>query len=228
MIVKICGLTDESAVLAAAAAGADLLGFVFAPSRRRLEPARARELIATARQAGAVPCPPKVVGVFVNEPAARVAEVAADCGLDWVQLNGDEDAAYVRRLGLPAIVARPVTRALDAAAVAAFLAVGALVLLDAYSPAQRGGSGSLCDWEMAAALATRFPVLLAGGLTPDNVAGAIAAVRPAGVDVSSGVEADGRKDPAKIAAFVRQVRLAAPAGRGECYLQRAGGHCSVT
>ncbi|MHB1134964.1 MAG: phosphoribosylanthranilate isomerase [Chloroflexota bacterium] len=226
MIVKICGLMDELAVLAAVEAGADLLSFVFAPSRRRLEPARARELIAAARQAGHTPCP-RAVGVFVNEPAARVAEVVAYCGLDWVQINGDEDAAYVRRLGLPAIVARPVTRALEAATVAAFVAAGALVLLDAYSPVHRGGSGSLCDWELAATLATRFPVLLAGGLTPDNVASAIATVRPAGVDVSSGVETDGRKDPAKIAAFVRQARQAAPAGRGERYLQGAGGDCSV-
>lgn len=223
MIVKICGLMDEPAVLAAVEVGADLLGFVFAPSRRRLEPARARDLIATARQAGAARCP-QVVGVFVNDSAARVAEVAAYCSLEWVQLSGDEDAAYVRRLGLPAIVARPVTRALDAAAVAAFVAAGALVLLDAYSPAQRGGSGSLCDWEVAAALARRFPVMLAGGLTPDNVAGAIATVRPAGVDVSSGVETDGRKDPAKIAAFVDQVRRTAPAGPRGPYLSRLGGH----
>ncbi|MHB1133621.1 MAG: phosphoribosylanthranilate isomerase [Chloroflexota bacterium] len=212
MIVKICGLMDESSVVAATEAGADLLGFVFAPSRRRVGPARARQLIAATRQAG-TRRRPQAVGVFVNEPAARVIEIAAYCGLDWVQLSGDEDAAYVRLLGLPVIVARPATPTLDAAAIAAFVDAGALVLLDAYSPLLRGGSGRLCDWEMAAALAKRFPILLAGGLTPENVANAIAAVRPVGVDVSSGVETDGRKDAAKIAAFVGNTKNAAPASR---------------
>ncbi|MHB1007042.1 MAG: phosphoribosylanthranilate isomerase [Chloroflexota bacterium] len=208
MLVKICGLTDEVAALAAVEAGADLLGFVFARSRRRLAPSRAREIIAAVREhprAEGV----GTVGVFVDEQANRVAEIAVYCGLDYVQLCGDEEAAYLRNLPLPAIIARPATADLTEKAIAAFLDAGAFLLLDAYSPGERGGTGRTGDWDLAAGLAARFPVILAGGLTPDNVAAAIATVRPCGVDVSSGVETEGQKDPAKIAAFVRWAKTAA-------------------
>ncbi len=207
MLVKICGLTEEGAALAAVEAGADFLGFVFAPSRRRLEPASARAIIAAVREKSG-PDRVRAVGVFVDEPAERVDEVAAYCGLDYVQLNGDEDPAYVRRLAMPAIVARAASASLTSEALAAFAEAAALYLVDAYSPTERGGTGRRCDWAVAANLAATLPIVLAGGLTPENVAAAIAAVRPCGVDVSSGVETDGRKDPAKIAAFVRRAREA--------------------
>jgi len=212
MYVKICGLMDEASALAAAAAGADLLGFVFAPSRRRLTAQRARAIVRALRESAPHP-PVRTVGVFVDECPLRVDDVAAYCGLDYVQLSGHEDGAYLRRLGTPAIVARRATRDLTAAALAPLRETAAFLLLDAYSPGALGGTGTACDWEVAARVAREHPILLAGGLTPDNVAAAIAAVRPLGVDVSSGVETDGRKDPAKIAAFVARAKEAAAPAR---------------
>lgn len=205
MRVKICGLQDEATALAAAAAGADFLGFVFAPSRRRVTPERARSAIAAVRsRAGALA--PRMVGVFVDECPLLVADVAAYCGLDYVQLCGDESPSYLRRLGVPVLLARPTRGEATLAALAPYRDLATLFLLDASTPGARGGTGRLCDWATASLVARHFPVLLAGGLTPANVADAIAAVRPAGVDVSSGVETDGRKDPDKIAAFVAQAK----------------------
>lgn len=208
MLVKICGLRDEAAALAAVEASADLLGFVFAPSRRQVDPDAARAIIAAVRRASGGERV-RTVGVFVNETLSVVEQAVAYCGLDYVQLHGDEDVAYIRRLPVPAIVARAAVSGLDPTALAPYAEAAAFLLLDAAVPGQRGGSGRICDWPAAAAVAARYPVLLAGGLTPANVATAIVATRPRGVDVSSGVETGGRKDVAKVAAFVRQVRLAA-------------------
>jgi phosphoribosylanthranilate isomerase len=214
MLVKICGLQDEATALAAAAAGADFLGFVFAPSRRRITPERARSIIAAVR-ARAGTRAPRMVGVFVDECPLLVADVAAYCGLDFVQLCGDESPSYLRRLGTPVLLSRQTRGEATLAALAPYRDLAAMFLLDAASPAARGGTGRLCDWATASLAARRYPVLLAGGLTPTNVADAIAAVRPAGVDVSSGVETDGGKDPDKIAAFIREAKQAGPAVDGK-------------
>ncbi|MHB1415394.1 MAG: phosphoribosylanthranilate isomerase [Chloroflexota bacterium] len=211
MQVKICGLMDEKSAIAAAAAEADMLGFVFAPSRRRVPPALAREAILAVRVALPQARRPRMVGVFVDECPLLVDTIAAYCGLDYVQLSGHEDPAYVQRLQTPAIVARPATASLAATQVAPFRQAGALILLDAMSAAARGGTGKKCDWAAAAVAARTGPILLAGGLTPENVAEAIRTVRPSGVDVSSGVETEGRKDPVKIAAFVQQAKRAGSA-----------------
>lgn len=200
--VKICGITTLEDARHAAACGADALGFVFYPgSPRFIDPDRARRIIAEL--------PPFVVsvGLFVNEPQARIREMAEYCGLNAIQLHGDET---------PDLCINPPYRVLKALRLAAEtdpddlarFPVSAL-LLDACVPGQYGGTGQRCDWDLAAKLATRYTVVLAGGLKPDNVAEAVRQVRPYGVDVSSGVEAaPGRKDPEKVAQFIRMAKEA--------------------
>jgi phosphoribosylanthranilate isomerase len=202
--IKICGIQDEAAAHAAAQAGADAVGLVFAPSRRQVDPARARRIAASL--------PPFVarVGVVVNEPLERLRALIDEVGLDAVQLHGDESPGYceaVGTMGVAVIKAVRVAGPLDVAALRA-LPVFA-VLLDAYRPGWRGGTGEPFDWRHGAAVARVMPTILSGGLTAENVAAGIAAVRPYGVDVSTGVETDGRKDPAKMRAFVAAAREAA-------------------
>jgi phosphoribosylanthranilate isomerase len=203
--VKICGLADPGGVAAALDAGADGLGFVFFNrSPRAVAPQQAAALSAPA--AGRA----LRVGLFVNATQDDIAAVLAACPLDVLQLHGDEtpaDVAAVRqRFGLPVIKALGIGERQDLAlAVTHALAADAL-LLDARPPpgADRpGGHARAFDWGLLAGARFRVPWLLAGGLTPENVADAIAATGAPGVDVSSGVEASpGVKDPAKVAAFV--------------------------
>ncbi len=217
MLVKICGLRTPEHALAATAAGADLIGLVFAPSKRRVTPEQAATI---ARAVRAAPGPrPRLVGLFVNEDPATISAVAAHVGLELIQLSGDEPASYADRIALPLIKAFRMDGSANEAAWLARLDEGpttqlvfgpsSLVLLvDAHVPGSYGGTGVTADWARAAELATRAPILLAGGLHPGNVAAAIAAVRPLGVDVSSGVESDGVKDPRKIEAFLGAARAA--------------------
>jgi phosphoribosylanthranilate isomerase len=197
MFVKICGLTNEADAVHAAGAGATALGVVFAPSSPRCVTAdRARDIVE------AVPAEVPVVGVFVNAPIEEIVAVVAHTGIRIVQLHGDEPERYALALKMPLLRAAGVDAALDAWPTATWL-------LDAVSGDGRGGTGRTVDWAQAAAVARRRRTVLAGGLTPDNVAEAIATVRPFGVDVSSGVEsAPGRKNPAKVARFVEQARAA--------------------
>ncbi|MDQ7819149.1 MAG: phosphoribosylanthranilate isomerase [Armatimonadota bacterium] len=196
--VKICGITDPEAAQAAVEAGADAVGFVFAPSRRRV----------TADQAAAIAwsLPPFVarVGVFVDADRGRILEAVEACGLSAVQLHGDEPPELCAALPVPVIKAVRVSggqslQGLERYRVSAFL-------LDAYDPTRPGGTGRTFDWSLAAGVARVHRIVLSGGLTPANVAAALEQVRPYAVDVSSGVETDGRKDPAKIRAFVEAVR----------------------
>ncbi len=205
MRVKICGITNHEDAKAALDAGADALGFVFYDkSPRAVPPAVARTIIAGL--------PPFVltVGVFVNEDAKVVRDVMDHCGLVLAQLHGDETPAYCEGLG------RPVLKAIRVKDRGSFLALAEFqgragvrgFLIDAFSNEAYGGTGRLSNWALAAEAAKVASIVLAGGLTPDNVADAVRAVRPYGVDVSSGVEsAPGKKDPAKIAAFIRAARL---------------------
>lgn len=209
MRVKICGIRTLAPALVAAAAGADLIGFVFAPSRRQVSPAEAAAIAAAVR---AAPGPrPRLAGLFVNAAPPTIAAVAAEVGLDLVQLSGDEPAEHAGQIALPILKA---IRMDGSAAEAAWLrlaeggASGVTLLVDAHVPGSYGGTGVMADWGRAAALARRAPVVLAGGLSPANVGEAIAAVRPLGVDVSSGVETDGVKDPLKIEAFIGAARAA--------------------
>jgi phosphoribosylanthranilate isomerase len=207
--IKICGIRDEASALAAAEAGADAIGLIFAPSLRQVDVAQARGL------SDALPPFVTKVGVVVNEPLDRLREMIDAVRLDAVQLHGDETSEYcaaVRDLGVSVIRAVAVSGPLDPAPLRA-LPVAA-VLLDTHRPGQRGGTGQPFDWTLAAPVARAMPVILSGGLNPENVAAGIAAVRPYGVDVSSGVESDGRKDPAKIRAFIAAARAAEAALAG--------------
>lgn len=207
--VKICGLRRPEALRAALESGADLLGLMFYPqSKRYLAPSQVRQLLseagylALAEQGQAVP---DLVGVFVNEESQRINELAEELGLHFVQLHGTESPEFCASLQRPVIKALPVRgpRALEEAH--RYATVAWRLLLDTPS-ASYGGSGLTHDWELARTIAAELPVLLAGGLTPANVAEAIATVRPWGVDVSSGVESNGEKDPGKIRAFIEAVR----------------------
>jgi phosphoribosylanthranilate isomerase len=200
--VKICGITNRDDAMHAAASGADALGFVFyAASSRCVTPEQVWQIVADL--------PPFVtrVGLFVNEEPERIREIVSVCGLDAVQLHGDESPQDC--LALPCRVikgVRPRTAA-DLAPLAAF-PVSAL-LVDAAVPGQYGGTGHRADWALAREIVVRHRVILAGGLNPENVAAAVGEVRPYGVDVASGVESrPGRKDPQKVANFIRMAKEA--------------------
>jgi phosphoribosylanthranilate isomerase len=204
-IVKICGLRTIEHALAALEAGADLLGFIFAPARRQVSPA---EVAAISSAVRAAPGGDRVglVGVFVNETPERMAATAAECGLDAIQLSGDEDEQVLRELPPARTIIKAVRLAGAAAEQGWLRAQGSRLLVDAHVPGAYGGAGVVADWGRAAEMARRRPIILAGGLTSTNVATAIEQVRPWGVDVSSGVETDAVKDSAKIRAFVAAVR----------------------
>lgn len=197
--IKICGFTREADLDAALTLGVDAVGFVlYPPSPRAVTPARAAEL---ARRV-----PPFVtrVGLFVNEDADTVTRIAREAALDLLQFHGDESPEYCERFSLPwikAVRVRPETDLLECAS--RFRSARAL-LLDAWSETW-GGSGRQFDWNLIPA-SLPLPVILSGGLSPDNVAEAIARIRPVAVDVSSGVEsAKGIKDAARVAAFIQGV-----------------------
>jgi len=212
-LVKICGLTTLADARCALEAGADMLGFIFYPkSPRYVTPAQAASIVRALSSFG--DRLPRFVGVFVDEPPERVRAVVDAVGLDLVQLHGGESVAEVQALAPRAFKAlRP--QGLDQALEEveryrpAFVDDDAVpqLLVDAYHPQHMGGTGTRADVSTAQALAGRVLLLLAGGLNPENVAGAVAQVRPWGVDVSSGVEASkGRKDHALVRAFVQAVK----------------------
>jgi phosphoribosylanthranilate isomerase len=198
--VKICGITSVQDALHAAGCGADALGLVFYPdSPRCVTRQLAREIIAEL--------PPFVVpvGLFVNCPVEEIGDTAAVCGFDTVQLHGDETPDDCRLAPLRVIKALRVRGQASLAGIDEYPVVA--LLLDAWVPGSYGGTGKTFNWQLAAAAAQAHRVVLAGGLTPDNVVEAVRAVRPYAVDVSSGVErAPGRKDPDLVAAFVRNVK----------------------
>ncbi|HEU5100078.1 MAG TPA: phosphoribosylanthranilate isomerase [Roseiflexaceae bacterium] len=208
-LVKICGLRTIEHALAATDAGADMLGLVFAPSRRQISPEQATSITA-ALHAAPSDHRPILVGLFVNEAPERMLAIARQCRLDAIQLSGDEASDVAAELTgyrlLKAI--RLDGRPGEQSWLAEAQAPAALLLIDAHIPGSYGGTGVLADWERAAELARLRPIVLAGGLTPENVGAAIRQVRPWGVDVSSGVETDGVKDGAKIRAFVAAARAA--------------------
>ena len=195
MVVKICGITRVEDAAAAVDAGAGAIGFVFWPgSPRFVDPYRARAMAATL--------PPFVtaVGVFVNQPIEYVRGVASLVRLGAVQLHGDETPDYAACVSSPVLKALTVGEGLDHG-IGAWPSTTTL-LLDVHDPVKRGGTGRTIDWAAAAAIAATRRVFLAGGLTPDNAADAIARVRPYGIDVSSGVErAPGVKDHQRLRAL---------------------------
>jgi phosphoribosylanthranilate isomerase len=217
--VKICGTTNLEDALAAVEAGADALGFIFAPSPRRIEPQAAREIV---RQ---VPEQVEKVGVFVNETSARIRDVVKQVGLNAVQLHGDETLEFAEQL-FPADARPRIYQAVSMKSWFSQSGGGAFVwderarklfsalVVDSGSPTRRGGTGLTFDWSRAqafiASLKKQYKVIVAGGLNPENAARAVRLFRPWGVDVTSGVEREpGKKDPEKMRAFVAAVHSAA-------------------
>ncbi len=242
-LVKICGNRTPEDVLAAADAGADLVGMVFADSRRRVDIAEAQAMVrALGRPLHeyemSVPPPvqphvrehvvewfrhgaqvidthlqakrPLTVGVFADQPIEEVNEIALEAGVDLVQLSGDESweaCLLVARPVIQVVHVSPIDSPSDPMEQVEPGFALALMLDSAHGP-YRGGSGQTFNWDVAREVASRVPMILAGGLSPENVAEAIKRVQPWAVDVSSGTETDGRKDYARVRAFIEAVRAA--------------------
>lgn len=207
--VKICGITNADDAAVAVEEGADALGFIFyRNSPRYVEPSVAKAIIAT------LPAFVTPVGVFVNEDCRTVRSIIDQCGIHFAQLHGDETIAYCEELARPILKALRLKDRGSLLALAEFQGQGGVrgFVLDSFSDKQYGGTGSQADWGLAAEAAEAATVLLAGGLTPENVVQAIKSVRPYGVDVSSGVESvPGKKDHQKVRTFLEAVRVVSPA-----------------
>lgn len=210
--VKICGIRNLEDALAAATAGADFVGVVFVPeSKRWIDPQAGHKICSGLR---AVKAATKIVGLFADQPLKEVNQIVGACQLDLVQLCGDESTDYAANVACPAIkvIHVPGTVGLGVSSdfgadVQRFTDAGHLVTLDRLIEGIRGGTGQKLDWEVASSLARRgSSFMLAGGLTPSNVGRAISAVRPWGVDVSSGVETRGQKDHRKMRDFILNAR----------------------
>jgi phosphoribosylanthranilate isomerase len=202
--VKICGITNSGDALLAAELGAHALGFIFyKKSPRYVAPDKARHII------GQLPPFVATVGVFVDENAGAVREIASLAGLDWLQLHGSESPDYCRSLGRRVIKGFRVKGDEIYAQISAYQGAAQAFLLDTYKPGTPGGTGETFDWEVARQVNKCGPIILAGGLTPDNVAQAINIAQPSAVDVASGVEREpGKKDPEKLRAFFESVKMA--------------------
>jgi phosphoribosylanthranilate isomerase len=195
--IKICGICDAASAEAAVESGADLLGFHFCSSQRRITPEEAKSIV------DGLAVRPKIVGVFIDQDADEVRQIGDFVDLDMVQLHGSEAPGFDP--------GRPVMKVLK-------VKDGQIprssdwpdpLMLDSWSADQRGGTGRAWDWELARPLLSTRRVFIAGGLEPGNVGKVVSAFLPFGVDVSSGVEASVRvKDPDKLRAFIRAVRLA--------------------
>ena len=213
-LVKIDGLREPQHAAAAAASGADLLGFIFAPARRQVSAAMARACIDAGRDA-AEGRTVVAVGVFVDASPSEIAAVVDEAGLDVVQLHGEEPPESLLNVRAPVFKAlRPKPEAIATDVIAEINRYRSTAtppigfLIDGYSEQASGGTGARADWVVAAEINAEIPILLAGGLDAENVSAAIRRVRPWGVDVSSGVEIGGVKDADRIAAFIRAARAA--------------------
>jgi phosphoribosylanthranilate isomerase len=230
-LVKICGMREPGHAVAAADAGADFVGVIFAPSRRRATVEQAQAIaraLGSTQAAASVPAAdalkdarwfrrwarsieallgrkrPLLVGVFADAETETINSIADSCGLDLVQLSGHEAWGTCLEIGRPVIKAIRVSASASARSILGTMRPGTagLCLLDSEVKGILGGSGQTFDWQVARGVAAKRPIILAGGLTPENVGEAVRVVKPWAVDVSSGVETDGVKDVAKIRAFV--------------------------
>jgi phosphoribosylanthranilate isomerase len=195
--VKICGICDLDAARAAVESGADLIGFHFCPSERRVSPEEAKAVI------GDLVVRPTIVGVFIDQDPEEVRQIADFVGLDFLQLHGSEQPGFD--------AGKPVIKVLKVKddQVSGTDEWPDPIMLDAWSADQRGGTGRTWNWELARPLIASRQVIIAGGLEPGNVGKVVSEFKPYGVDVSSGVESAVRvKDPDKVRAFVHAVRLA--------------------
>ncbi|OQR55469.1 phosphoribosylanthranilate isomerase [Bacillus sp. CDB3] len=200
MKVKICGITDVETAKSACEYGADALGFVFAESKRKITPEQAKEIIEE------IPAHVLKVGVFVNESVEVVQKIVEECGLTHVQLHGDEDNHYIRRLKIPSIKAVGVALEQDMERAKKYETD--YMLFDSPKEKFHGGNGKTFSWELLAHMpkALREKTILAGGLNIINIEEAIQTVQPYMVDVSSGVETEGKKDLKKIKQFIKKAK----------------------
>ena len=203
--IKICGITNLEDAQVAVHAGADALGFIFFSQSPRVVEHTVVKTIVNQLPPFVLP-----IGVFVNEEQCVVRNIMEECRLGLAQLHGDETPSYCETLG------RPVLKGIRLRDRGSFLALAEYkgrsgvrgFVLDAFSESAYGGTGKVADWGLAAEATKAAPILLAGGLSPENVQEAIQKVQPYGVDVSSGVEASpGKKDPIKVQAFIRAAQL---------------------
>ena len=209
--IKICGIKEEAHAIALAKAGIDFIGLVFATSPRQVTPYYAKKIIKLLRSKKNQT---ETVGVFVNTEVGKVNKIADSCGLDWVQLSGDEPWGYCRELSRPVIKVIRVSRNYKPEKIIADLSYGEkilanqkhLYLIDSNAPEKFGGTGQPFNWKLARPIAEEFPVIIAGGLTPENVEEAMQIIKPWGVDVSTGVETKGAKDLDKILKFINTVK----------------------
>ena len=202
--IKICGITNEEDALAVARFGADALGFIFAPSPRRISAEKARKVVKAL--------PPLVqrVGVFVDADLQEVLSVAETCGLDILQFHGSESAEYCNSFDYRVIKAARLRSRQDLKGLLEYKDVVHALLLDTYVPGKLGGTGITFDWELAVEAKKYGRIILAGGLSPENVAAAISTVKPYAVDASSRLEqSPGIKDHEKMMQFIAEVHKAA-------------------
>jgi len=212
-MIKICGLTNAENAIAAAKAGADFIGLVFAPSRRQVSVEKAAWIVGEVKK---LENPPQVVGVFVNLEAGEVNRIAAYCQLDLVQLSGDESWQYCLDIEYPIIKVVHVTPEKDKEQITEEMEKGysmnlkqqPLCLLDTKYGDAYGGSGKVFNWQLLSEITAKYRVMVAGGLNRQNVGELIKQAKPWGVDVSSGVESIGEKSISKIRAFIKAARQA--------------------
>lgn len=198
MLVKTCGIMTNAAAEEAVQSGVDFIGFVFAPSKRYMTPEQATEIAET------IPSSVKKVGVFVNETVENITSIAEKVGLDYIQLHGDESAEFAKQLSYPIIKAFPATE--ESLAKMKDYPCD-YYLIDSPFGANRGGNGTAFDWNLLKKLnLDTNKLFLAGGLNPENVLQAINMTEPMGVDVSSGIETNGRKDLSKIKNFISKAK----------------------
>jgi len=220
-LVKICGISEANHARAAAAFGADLVGMVFAPSSRQVTIGDAKRIAAgLGKSAGDVIKPhtseaieaalarrrPLLVGVFADQDADTINDIAEEVGLDLVQLSGSEPWEVIGHINRPVLKCMKVREGEDADDLRNHLHEGAIVLLDPYVEGTYGGTGQTLNWSVASEIAGDRPTILAGGLNPENVRSAVSQVTPWAVDVSSGIETDGKKDTDKIRAFIQNAK----------------------
>jgi phosphoribosylanthranilate isomerase len=211
--IKICGITETAQAIAAAEAGADYLGLVFAQSARQINPQRAVTIVHETKKTVESP---QMVGVFVNSSASDINFIAESCHLDWVQLSGDETWEFCRQIKKPVIKAihiftnTTLNQILDEIKKGyTYLPQDYLkILLDTKVKGSYGGTGKTFDWKLAKEVNLKYPVWVAGGLDINNIVQMISEVKPWGVDVSSGVEIKGKKDIDLIKQFIQKVKFA--------------------
>lgn len=199
MRVKVCGITNKEDALVAVKLGADALGFIFAPSPRRVTPERARDIIRT------IPPFVDVVGVFVNEDVEKVRQIMEFCGLGSLQFHGEEPPSYCHQFDRKVIKSFSIK---DTIPENIFTYKVDAYLLDTFSEDRRGGTGKTFNWSIARQIREKnLSLIISGGLTPENVTAAIEIIRPYAVDVASGVEeSPGKKSKLKLVEFFKKVR----------------------